>query len=500
MATVVGIAGARRNACVALWKDGVAEGICELERVTRVHRAALTPGRLPIPALEALGWSPRGEVSSYVVAEERATLPGDLPVVRLDHHATHAAAAFLTSPFARAVILVCDEHSSPEVSVWLGDGTRITNLDWPWPAAGFAQLYSASAEVLGYERRGQEHRLEALARLGRGREAGRLEDLWRYEDGTLRVRPNWRACVSDWVTSARSLAHHAEIASSIQHHLGSLLLQLLADIRSRAGVEHLCLGGGLFYNTYFNTLIQQSGLFDRTFVPINAGNAGLAAGAALATACGESGRRTTESLSPFLGPSSTTEEIKSILDNCKLSYELVPEGKLIDVTVDSLRRGALVGWFQGRMEWGPRALGHRSILADPRAPYVLENLNVFLKKRDRHRAYGLSVRQSELERHFVGPARSPFMEYEYGLRDPQLLRAIVPDGAAALRVQTIDETPELFRKLHEAYHEATGVGVLVNTSFNGFLEPIVCSPRDAVRVFYGTGLDMLVADRFVIRK
>jgi carbamoyltransferase len=260
------------------------------------------------------------------------------------------------------------------------------------------------------------------------------------------------------------------------------------------------LGGGLFFNTYFTTLVRQSGLFDDVFVAPNPGNAGLAVGVALAASGGR--RPLPGGVNPFLGPKYERDDIKLTLDNCKLSYEYLSEGQVIDVTVDALQKGRLVGWFQERMEWAHRALGNRSILASPLSPYVLDNLNVFLKHRERHRAYGFSVPEEDAVRFFNGPRCSRFMEYEYRLRDPETLAHAVPDNATALRVQTVpDEEPlRRFRDLHRAFAAISGVPVLVNTSFNGFGEPIVCSPRDALRAFFSTGLDLLVLDRFVIRK
>jgi carbamoyltransferase len=155
------------------------------------------------------------------------------------------------------------------------------------------------------------------------------------------------------------------------------------------------------------------------------------------------------------------------------------------------------------MEWGHRALGNRSILASPLSPYVLDNLNLFLKQREQHRTYGLSVPEDDVAKLFVGPPRSRFMEYDYEVVERERFRLVLPNGATTLRVQTIPERDDTFRRyrlLHKAFGAATGTPVLVNTSFNGFLEPIVCSPRDAIRVFFGTGLDILVLDRFVVRK
>jgi carbamoyltransferase len=182
-----------------------------------------------------------------------------------------------------------------------------------------------------------------------------------------------------------------------------------------------------------------------------------------------------------------------------LSYEFVSESDAIDVAVDALARGRLVAWFQGRMEWGHRALGHRSILADPSSPYVLDNLNCYLRKRDRSRAFGVSVCEDRVGALFCGPDRSPFMEYEYAIRADRL-RYAMPDGATSIRVQTVGPDLEPFFTLHRRMEQANGTGVLVNTSFNGFHEPIACSPLDAVRVFYGTGLDLLVMGRFILRK
>jgi len=290
----------------------------------------------------------------------------------------------------------------------------------------------------------------------------------------------------------------AAVASSFQRCIGDALVALVADIRTALPFSDLCLGGGLFYNTYLNTRIVESRAFDRVFVPVNPGNAGLAAGAALAVAQGDALRATTAS--PFLGPEYTAEQIKATLDNCKLTYAYLSESQIVEATVQALRDGALVGWFQGAMEWGHRALGNRSILANPFSPHVLDNLNGYLKQREPYRAYGVSVCEEQAHLYFHVPAPSRYMELEYVPVDPTRFRYILPEGARALRVQTIGDEPRLFRELHGAFAAATGAGVLVNTSFNGFHEPIVCTPRDAVRVFYGSGLDVLVLGQFLVRK
>jgi carbamoyltransferase len=250
------------------------------------------------------------------------------------------------------------------------------------------------------------------------------------------------------------------------------------------------------YSSFFSGLAKRSGIFDEVFVPVNPGNAGLSVGTAL-LATGAAPR----TISPFLGPAFSAHEVKATLDNCKLHYEWLSEGEVIDRTVAALSRGYLVGWFDGAMEWGPRALGARSILASPFSEYVLENLNRFLKHRPPWRSYALSGLDDDVAKLFDGPAASPYMECDYRTRDPELFRHVLPHPHGALRIQTVGRAPlPRFTALLEAFRQATGSGVLVNTSFNGFSEPIVCTARDAVRVYYGTGLDMLVIDRFVLTK
>jgi carbamoyltransferase len=294
------------------------------------------------------------------------------------------------------------------------------------------------------------------------------------------------------------LRRRASVAASVQENLGDVLIEFLQDVRADTGSSSICLGGGLFFNSYLNARVAAAGLFDRVFVPVNPGSAGAAVGAALVLhpPTDASG----EPLTPFLGPEFGVEAIKTTLDNCKLSYDHYHEGELLDRLVTALIKGRLVGWFQGRMEWGSRALGHRSILASPLAEYALDNLNVFLKHREPYRPYSVAVTEEDCPRFFKGPPRSRFMEYDYEVLDRDLLRPILPLGTTRLRVQTVPSSAGIFHRVLEAFGAATGVPILINTSFNGFREPIVCSPRDAVRVFYGTGLDMAVIGNFLLCK
>jgi carbamoyltransferase len=501
---VVGISGGKRNPAAAVAVGGELVGFCEQERLTRVRGGGLRPGQLPEEAVKAvldLAGVTHDDIYTYMAAEEAVSLSPDLPCVRLDHHQCHAAAAFLTSPYESATILICDQNSNPQVSLWEGQSRDIVNQQKPWRGQGFAALYSEAAQLFGFAV-AQEHRLEALARLDPDADAQKIADAFRYRDSALHIASDWKDVLGTWLHQhgpSWPIQHGGRVAGAFQKALGDALVEFVSDIRRSATETRLCVGGGLFYNTYLNTRIASAGLFDDVFVAPNPGNAGLAAGAALAVRLTEP-TAVGEAVSPFLGPEYSLEETKNILDNCKLSYECRSEDELVGICVNELMSGRLVGWFQGRMEWGHRALGNRSILANPFSPYVLENLSLFLKLRERHRAYGLSVCEGEAGRYFEGPPRSAWMEYEYRIADRELFRHVMPPGAKTLRVQTIAPSARLFQQLHKAFGAASGASVLVNTSFNGFSEPIVCSPRDAIRVFFGTGLDVLVLGRFILRK
>jgi carbamoyltransferase len=500
VSTVLGIGGAKRNACAAICVDGQIRAACEQERLTRVRGIGLAPGGLPREAVDEViaraGCRP-GDVTTYVAAEPQVGLPG-LGAHTVDHHQGHAATAFLSSPFHRAAVLVCDTDCARELSVWIGHGSRVDDQNWPWRGRAFASLYAECTELFDFAR-GQAHRLEALAHLARGDRAEELATTFQYVDGALEVHADWRAHIDRMIQAdRRQHGHAAETASAVQCRIGELLLEFLADVQAAIDVDALCLAGGLFYNTYFNTLVRASGLFSESFVPINPGNAGLAVGASLMIA-NHDGVQSRTTVSPFLGPEYDMEEIKATLDSCKLSYEFVTEAEAQDAAVAALVRGHLVGWYQGRMEWGHRALGHRSILANPRGEYVLDNLNFFLRKRERSRPFGLSVCEDAVHDLFCGPTSSPSMEYEYRPRDDRF-RHVIPTGASTIRVQTVPRDHGSFWALLRKMEQASGACALINTSFNGFHEPIVCNPSDAVRVFFGTGLDMLVIGRFVLTK
>jgi carbamoyltransferase len=493
---VLGLGGMSRHACAALCVDGRLVGACEQERLTRVRGAGPNPSGLPDEAIDALLAAqrlPRDRIRRVGMAERWGQSVGRSTPAQYDHHLVHAAAAHLTSGFPRAAILVCD-HEAPQVGVCLGEGATITPLEWPSREPGPAALYADAAIALGFGGGGEGQHLEAFARLEAGCRLAEVDDLFAYAGDGIVAIPGWRdrlAALGEGGTDRR-----ARVASAVQTRLGDLLLALVAGVRRATGASHLSLAGSLFYNTALVSRIKTAEGFEDTFVPANPGNAGLAVGSALLAADASPAR-----VSAMLGPTFGAEAVKPVLDNCKLAYDFAGDAGCERRAVEALLAGKLVGWFDGPMEWGPRALGARSILASPFSPFVLENLNHFLKHRQPWRGYAVSCLEGAAADVFDGPRSAPHMECDYVPRDRDRFRHVLPGPNAALRVQTVGmEAPARFRSLLTAFGEVTGVPVLVNTSFNGFQEPIVCNPRDAIRVFYGSGIDLLVLDRFTLVK
>jgi carbamoyltransferase len=496
-----GLGGTNGHGCVSLSDGGRILAVCEQERVTRVRSAGFNRSTgLPDEALDTLldrRNLTRESVGKYLAAEPlpAATVP---PHDAIDHHLAHAATAYFTSPYASAAILVCDADA-PGLSLWQGDRGQIKRIDWPWSGPGLTDLYSRCSEVFGLRTPGGQQRFEAIARLAPDARDDRLAQLFATDGHSLITDPRWQSVVEDRLVKEDgrlAIPANAHAAAALQRRIGELAIAVLKMARQQTSSPNLCLGGTLFFHSSINTLIEQAGVFTNVFVPIDPGNAGLAVGTALCE-----GKTAPGTVSPFLGPAYSRDEVKATLDNCKLHYSWESEDAVIAEGVKALRQGLLVGWFEAEMEWGPRALGSRSIVASPSSPYVLENLNRFLKRREPWRGYALVGEEDAVREYFDGPAAAPYMEHDYRPRDPEQFATALPAPTAAVRVQTVnDQTPPRFRRLLQAFGDANGLPFLINTSFNAFREPIVCSPRDAVRVYYGSGLDLLIAEQFVLAK
>lgn len=473
-------------------------GACPQERATRVRGAGVNDSGMPDEAIDLLlarHGRTRADVTRTARVAQAARDTDDTPGAISAARAA-ACTAYLTSGLPAAAVVVFHADDSG-VSVWRGSGSTVAH-EWTWPEAGVGPALVRLAGLFGGAA-GAERRLEALARLMPGARDTLVDQALTLADGVLRVDEGAMRTLGDRVSADANPAgpDRVRLASAMQNRIGDLVLQLVEMVRTRVDLPAVCLAGRPFYSSAINSRVRRQGAFRDVFVPVDPGPHGLAIGALLDTVGGPDAP-----VSPFLGPAYSPQETKSVLDNCKLQYSWETEEGAARVAIEALRGGRLVGWFDGAMEWGPRSLGARCILADATTPYVLENLNRFLKGREPWRGYALSCLAERVGDHFDGPAHAPFMECDYLPADPGRLRHVLPSERASVRVQTVasGSGPARFRALLEAYEHASGVPFLVNTSFNGFHEPIVCSPRDAVRVFFGSGLDVLVINQFVLRK
>ena len=506
----LGVARARVGPAAALVDlERASIAACEENRLTRARHTP-TAGPPALAVAELLSFitrSPADIGAVGIVDNETGLWDSGTPSRPVDGHQAHAAYAFHASGFPEAVVLVSEVHKPRGWSAWryataAGEPRSIADGLGDFP---LARIYGQLTEALGFQPMRDEHMVEAMARGGADSATVVADQISLTDDGVI-VDPRFAATIREKLASASDERSKRDIAASVQRRLGDCLVELLKRIGSPTSAPsfgRLCLSGGLFFNTFFTTIARTAKVFDDVYVPPHPGRNGTALGAALLVGASHQSALGGCAASPYLGPGYSDDEIKEALDNCKLSYDFQPGDRLNETVIQALSRGRLIGWFHGRLEWGPRALGHRSVLADPFAPHVLENLNGFLKRRPWYRSYGVSVPLARVDEWFESNAssnRSPFMQFEYRPRDPQRFRTILPAGVETLRVHTVDDAEPRFLRLLEMWGEKTGAPVLVNTSFNGFHEPLVCSPRDAIRVFYGTGLDVLALEDFLLRK
>jgi carbamoyltransferase len=490
---ILGVSASSQGPAAAL-VEAQALAACEESRLTRTRLSESTV----IPTLsvqELLRFHDRTRADIAAVATTGGGQYASQRGAEVEHQRAHAAYAFHSSPFDEAVVVVCDSATECGWSAWRATRRGMEQVGAPLGSFPIAQAYRRLTAALGLVAGLHEHIVEAFARVG-GESRHRLADQIGIEGSGLVIAADALSALPS--EGERGSAEQVAAAGGAQTRLTDALLELLRRVHAETGLADACLTGGLFYNTHFTTAASLTGPFARVFVPPHPGNAGAAVGAALTVATAVPPRDMLAS--PFLGPAYSHQHVKDTLDNCKLSYVLLNEDRLLERVIDALARGWLVGWFEDRMEWGPRALGHRSVLANPGSPHVLDNLNGFLKKRPWYRAYGVSVPLDRMSGLFDGPGASPYMQFEFRPRDPDRFRSLLPRGAASLRVHTVTEREPRLLRLLRLWEQHTGSPVLVNTSFNGFHEPLVCTPRDAVRVFYGTGLDVLAIENFLLSK
>jgi carbamoyltransferase len=470
-----------------------------------------------------------------------------------EHHYSHAASAFFPSPFGEAAILTVDGVGEwATTSLALGSNTRIEMLREIRFPHSLGLLYSAFTYYLGFRVNSGEYKVMGLAPYGSPRYRdtilGKLMDL--KADGSFRLDMSY----FDYATGLRMTNHpfaelfggpprnpqepltqrHMDIAASIQSVLDEAMLRIGRDLAVRTGQRKLCLAGGVALNCVSNGKLLRSRVFSDIWIQPAAGDAGGAIGAALGayhlarvneprrTVNNSSSRELDGMKGSFLGPEYSQSEIETRLNTLGAQFRVMSDDELISAAVDALERRDVLGWFQGRMEFGPRALGARSILADARDPEMQSKLNLKVKFRESFRPFAPAVLRESLSQWFELDVDSPYMllvadvarahrldspdadadlEWLDRLRIPRsdIPAATHVDGSA--RIQTVHAgTNPRFHALISAFAKRTGFPVLVNTSFNVRGEPIACTPEDAFRCFMGTRIDSLAIGNCFLRK
>jgi carbamoyltransferase len=464
-----------------------------------------------------------------------------------EHHQAHAASAFYPSPFDSAAILTMDGVGEwTTTSVGFGEGKNLSiHREIHFPHS-LGLLYSAFTYYLGFKVNSGEYKVMGLAPYGEPKFAGLIRDhlIDIKPDGSFNLDLSYfDYCTKLRMTNERFDAlmggpprhpeqlltqRHMDIAASIQAVTEDVVEQIVDNVVASFGTRDLCLAGGVALNCVANGKVLRSGKVHRLWIQPAAGDAGGALGAALAVyhlylEKPRSPRNGLDGMSgSLLGPEFAQDEIEGRLRAAGARYQVFDDEGMIRETAQALFDQKAIGWFQGRMEFGPRALGSRSILADPRAPDMQKRLNLMIKYRESFRPFAPSVRYEDVAEWFDLGEASPYMLLVAGVA--QRRRIVVNDEQQALfgidklnvrrstipavthvdysaRVQTVHpETNPRFHQLLSKFHQMTGCPVLVNTSFNVRGEPIVCTPEDAFRTFMGTELDVLVIGNCVLRK
>jgi len=474
----------------------------------------------------------------------KATLP---PLLFGEHHESHAASAFYPSPFDTAAVLCMDGVGEwATTSAWLGRGNELAPLwELPFPHS-LGLLYAAFTYYAGFKINSGEYKVMGLAPYGQPKYVKNIYDhlIDLKPDGTLRLNMEYfDYCTGLTMTSRKFDAlfggpprkpetwltqREMDLARSIQDVTDEVMLRLARTLHRETGAENLCLAGGVALNCVGNGRILREGPYKNLWIQPAAGDAGGALGVALSAWHGlERRERKTNGhgdamRGSFLGPSFSNEEIERFLTNQGAPYVRLTDAELFDRVADEMASGKIIGWFQGRMEFGPRALGGRSILGDARNPQMQSVMNLKIKYRESFRPFAPSVLRERVADYFEMNADSPYMllvapvlekrrtemtkeqEALWGIERLNVARSDIPavthiDYSA--RIQTVHETSHpRYYALLKAFEAKTGCGVIVNTSFNVRGEPIICTPADAYRCFMRTEIDLLVLENCVLKK
>jgi carbamoyltransferase len=463
-----------------------------------------------------------------------------------EHHLSHAASAFYPSPFESALILTMDGVGEwATTSVMKGEGNRITPLKEIHFPHSVGLLYSAFTYFTGFKVNSGEYKLMGLAPYGKPRYADlireHLVDI--HDDGSFHLNMEYfNYCTGLTMTNRRFdrlfgrrprppeadiTQGDMDIAASIQLVTEEIVLKLARRLRREYGLANLCLAGGVALNCVANGKLLQEKIFDNLWIQPAAGDAGGAVGAALTGYYLHAGQerkvvQRDAMQGSYLGPSFADADIKAAFDRLGAKYQQLPEDRLLDEAAKALASERVVGWFQGRMEFGPRALGGRSILGDPRSEKTQSVMNLKIKYRESFRPFAPSVLREDVADYFEMNTDSPYMllvapvaekrrkplseedSRKFGIELLHVPKSDLPaithvDYSARIQTVHADTNPR-YHRLISNFKKLTGYGVVVNTSFNVRGEPIVCTPEDAFRCFMGTEMDELYVGNFRLVK
>ena len=482
------------------------------------------------------------ELNNVRIVRQMAGAP-DGRVATLDHHLCHAASAFYGSGYERALVVSLDEKGDGRAGfVGIGEGTGLREVSSVALPHSLAWVYSQVTKLLGFRAHADEHKTQWLSIYDGAGEAGGaatggaeytelfLEMLRREARGPAHLNAKYfrhgyagelsfthefyrRAGIAhepaDDAPETRVVeALRARIAAGLQRACEIILCEWLGALREEFKQRSLCLAGGLFLNPLLVAAIEGRAGFENVFVQPAAGNEGTALGAAWLVWHQQLGRARMAAMpAPYWGPAYSNEEIKKVLENCKAAYHWCDsDERKLGEAVRLLQAGKIVAWFQGAAEFGPRALGNRSLLASPWAPYAKENLNDYVKHRESFRPFALAIPEERCAEYFDCSANGRFLttmakanEAGRKLLAPLPPGFLLPGNLVRLHVVHAADNP-LFWKLLNRAGENAPAPILVNTSFNLFGEPLVVTPRDAVRSYFCSGADALVAGNFLLEK
>jgi carbamoyltransferase len=498
--TIVGLGGLQGGGACAVLQDGKLRSAIEESKISRGVRPGIPEAALA-ECLRLAGVS-RDAVNCVAVVRPvdpalqfslRELFP-KAEVAVVEHHLAHAASAFFVSPFEEATVLTLDHTGDFSCGArWRGHGNQLElDREWQYPDSP-AWLYSAVTELLGFQAGADEHKVQWLSASGDGRFTAAFQKIASESGTPSQLREKLAEVAGNPVPPA--------LAAHVAHGLQRAVEESVLTMAGEGG--NLCLAGGLFFNALLVEFLERSGRWKNVFVQSVAGNAGTALGGALYVWHQRQQHSGRSGDSLLLGPSYSPEEIKKVLENCKLRFRYLRSvDELLATAVTMLGERKIVAWMQGRMEFGPRALGNRSILASPLDPYSTENLNVFIKHREPFRKFAASV-PAELAGQYFDVGSNARNLATVGRVRPEYRKTFAAAilGDDIVRVHTVAEADNpLYHRLLLEAGKATGLPVVYNTSFNLFGDPLVSTPRDAVRSFYSSGIDALFAGNFVVEK